>query len=81
MSAPPIRLDFFDLGDTLVVSNTREWVAVAKQVIADLKSQGVRVGVISNTADLTRDELAPLLPIDFDWATFAPQCVIRVAAQ
>lgn len=76
MDATPIRTVFFDLGDTLVVSNTRSWIAGAKQAISDLKSQGVRIGVISNTGDLTREELAPYLPTDFDWEAFTPQCVI-----
>jgi FMN phosphatase YigB (HAD superfamily) len=79
VDAPPTRVVFFDLGDTLVASADRAWVPGAKAALADLASGGLRLGVISNTGNLSRDQLAELLPADFDWATFAPELVILSA--
>ncbi|HEX4612910.1 MAG TPA: HAD hydrolase-like protein [Urbifossiella sp.] len=76
---PTIRVVFFDLGDTLVVSADRSWVPGAKAVLAELGSRGLRLGVISNTGDLSRDQLTPLLPADFDWAVFDSRLVILSA--
>lgn len=76
MDAHRIQAVFFDIGNTLVVSGTREWVPGARQLLRDLGAAGVRLGVISNTDRLSRDELAPLLPADFDWDAFEARLVI-----
>jgi putative hydrolase of the HAD superfamily len=73
---PPLRVAFFDIGDTLVETDTRRWVPGAKEALDALRAQELRLGVISNTGTLTRAELAPLLPVDFDWRAFAPELVI-----
>lgn len=75
-----IRAAFFDLGNTLVVTADRSWVPGAKAALAELRARNVTLGVISNTANLNRDELTPFLPVDFDWAMFAPELVILSAA-
>lgn len=75
MAPPCIRAAFFDLGDTLVVPADRSWVPGAADLLAEFRSRGVRLGVISNTGTLTRDQLARLLPPDFDWAVFDPGLV------
>lgn len=59
---------FFDIGDTLVRKS--KWLPGAKEVLAKLKSKGVRLGLISNTGNLSRDQLQPLLPDDFDFDNF-----------
>lgn len=76
MGQEPIRVVFFDLGDTLVTSANRQWVPGAQALLARLKARSLRLGVSSNTADLTRDELQPLLPVDFDWGLFEPGLII-----
>jgi FMN phosphatase YigB (HAD superfamily) len=76
VSPTPIRVAFFDLGNTLVVTADRSWAPEAQAVLAELHTRGLRLGVISNTGDLSRDELSPLLPSDFDWSVFADELVI-----
>jgi FMN phosphatase YigB (HAD superfamily) len=75
----PIHAAFFDLGDTLVVSVDRSWVPGAKAALSELRSRGLRLGVISNTGNLSRAQLSQLLPADFDWAAFDSQLVILSA--
>ena len=72
----PYCVVFFDLGNTLVVTKDRSWVPGARDAIAQLLKHGVRLGVISNTGNSSRDELAKLLPTDFDWTVFTPKYVI-----
>jgi FMN phosphatase YigB (HAD superfamily) len=79
VDALPVRVVFFDLGDTLVVPADRSWVPGAKATLAELRSRGLRLGVISNTGTLSRGQLTPHLPPDFDWAAFADQLVILSA--
>jgi len=63
-----VKVIFFDIGDTLV--SKKQWLANAKETIAALRQMDIRLGLISNTGDLTRDQLAALLPADFSFATF-----------
>jgi FMN phosphatase YigB (HAD superfamily) len=74
MSVLPIATVFFDLGDTLVQS--RDWVPGAKAALAALKQRSVRLGVLSNTANLSRRELSTLLPPDFRFETFEAELVL-----
>jgi len=76
VAIPHIRAVFFDLGNTLVVTRDRSWVPGAKEALAELRARNVPLGVISNTGDRDQDQLTPLLPVDFDWATFAQGMVI-----
>lgn len=66
MGAPcvSVRAIFFDLGDTLVVSDGDLFVERpgASAMIADLKALGMRVGIITNTpAGFSREDLEGLL--------------------
>jgi putative hydrolase of the HAD superfamily len=61
---------FFDIGKTLVAENTSVWNPGARALLAGLRQQNVRLGLLSNTGDLTRDELEPRLPADFAWDLF-----------
>jgi beta-phosphoglucomutase len=79
MNLPTVRVVFFDLGETLVRTADRSWVPGAKAVLASARAAGLRVGVISNTGDLTRAQLAAVLPADFDWGAFEPGLVILSA--
>lgn len=71
-----IEVVFFDIGDTLAVVSTREWVPGAKSALAALASKGLRLGLLSNTGPLTRDQVTDLLPTDFDWSVFEPDLVL-----
>ncbi len=73
-----IKVVFFDLGDTLVVSDRerREWMPGAKAVLKRLADMGVRLGIISDTADLSREQLLELLPEDFDFGAFEEGLII-----
>ncbi len=60
----PVKVVFFDIGNTLV--RGEQWVPGAKDAIAKLKANRIRVGLISNTGVLSREELADrFLPADF----------------
>jgi FMN phosphatase YigB (HAD superfamily) len=77
MGADTIRVLFFDLGDTLVTSGRPpQWVPGARELLASLRGTSVRLGIISNTGTLTRAQLAPLLPGDFDWTIFEPSLIV-----
>src|SRR5262245_8146820 len=66
-----VSVVFFDLGDTLVSSVTTQWLPGATDTLSKLKQKGIRLGIISNTGDLDRADLQPLLPSDFDFNLFA----------
>lgn len=44
---------FFDIGDTLVEA-PKKWVPEAKELLEQIGSTNVRLGLISNTSDLSR---------------------------
>jgi FMN phosphatase YigB (HAD superfamily) len=71
-----IQVVFFDLGNTLVVSDTTNWNSSAKAVLTALKKKGVRLGIISNTGNLKREELKKRLPPDFDFNTFEANLIL-----
>jgi len=74
--AKSTKVVFFDLGNTLVVSGTTEWNPPGKAVLSALKNAGVRLGVISNTGDLTRAKLKQRLPPDFDFNVFEAHLIL-----
>ena len=74
--AQTVKVVFFDLGKTLVITETKKWNPPAKAVLSELRKAGVRLGVISNTANLKRDELKELLPADFDFNLFDSDLVL-----
>jgi len=71
-----LQVIFFDIGDTLIIKGTREWVPEAKNVLARLHHKGLRLGLISNTADLSRADFLKLLPDDFDLSLFEASLII-----
>ena len=65
---------FFDIGDTLVTdTGTR---ASALGCVETLVSAGFRVGIISNTGDLTRTQLIGVLPTDFSFSPFDDELIL-----
>lgn len=67
---------FFDLGETLV-TGSRQWLPGAQALLASLKSKGYKLGIISNTANLTpRQAILDILPVDFDIGVFEPTLVL-----
>lgn len=64
-----IRVVYFDIGNTLV--SDKKWLPGAKKAVADLAANKIRIGLISNTGQLTREELSEgFLPADFDLESF-----------
>ena len=58
-----VKVVFFDIGNTLV--SEKKWLPGAKEIVAKLKVKGIRVGLISNTGRMSREELAEVVPNDF----------------
>jgi HAD superfamily hydrolase (TIGR01662 family) len=79
-----LKVIFFDIGDTLVTrapnatapTDRNVWIPGAKELIAQLQSKGFRVGLISNTGNLKRDDFLKLVPEDFDLAQFDAKLVL-----
>ena len=63
-----IKVIFFDIGNTLI--SKKQWLSGAREFVAAVKEKKIRVGLISNTGNLTRDRLQTLLPEEFDFAVF-----------
>jgi FMN phosphatase YigB (HAD superfamily) len=73
----PYKTIFFDLGGTLVLPESRQWIAGAVETLKQLKKTGINLGIISNTGDLTREQLqAKFLPEDFNFEIFQAEIVI-----
>jgi putative hydrolase of the HAD superfamily len=70
-----IKVAFFDLGNTLIGSN-RDWIPGARETLANLHQKQVRLGLISNTGNLSRPEIINLLPQDFDLSLFEKNLLI-----
>ena len=65
---------FFDIGDTIIDAKTFTWRPGAQQLLERLQKLHP-LGVISNTGQLTRDELLKKLPSDFI-GHFQPNLII-----
>ncbi|MCA1633615.1 MAG: HAD hydrolase-like protein [Acidobacteria bacterium] len=70
-----INVAFFDLGETLL-TRRRESVPGAREVLAELRRRQVRLGIISNTGDMSRRAILETLPRDFDLGAFEQRLVI-----
>ena len=70
-----IKVAFFDLGGTLVGGN-RDWIPGAKETLYKIREKGIRIGLISNTKNLSRSEILAILPQDFDLNLFKNELVI-----
>jgi len=76
-SEVPINTVFFDLGDTLVKAQDRSWLPGMQDGLGELRSRGLRLGIISNTGKLSRQELADkYLPPDFKFSDFVSSLTI-----
>jgi len=71
----PIKVIFFDLGDTLVTAD-RKWISGAPEILHQLKEGGIRLGVISNTGTLPRAQVLEQLPQNFDLQLFETKLVL-----
>jgi putative hydrolase of the HAD superfamily len=69
-----IEVIFFDIGDTLIAK--QQWLPGAKEILATLRGKNIRIGLISNTGDWTREQLQERLPDDFDFANFEEGLVL-----
>jgi FMN phosphatase YigB (HAD superfamily) len=68
---------FFDLGDTLVDGHsTTTWLPGAKAALSALKSKGFRLGIISNTATLSRSQILTILPVDLNFNLFESELIL-----
>jgi FMN phosphatase YigB (HAD superfamily) len=65
---------FFDLGDTLVKG--KNWLPGAKELLGLISRDEIRLGIISNTGDLSRAGLLAALPADFPWGLFESDLII-----
>ena len=63
-----IKAIFFDIGDTLI--SKKQWLPGARETVLAMRKKEVRVGLISNTGNLSREDLGKLLPADFDFGLF-----------
>ncbi len=70
-----IKVAFFDLGRTLV-GDKSDWIPGAKDTLSRMLERGIRLGIISNTKNLSRPEILKLLPEDFDITLFENELVI-----
>ena len=73
-TAIPLQVVFFDLGDTLI-STGRTWVPGAKNALEALLGAGARLGIISNTGNMTVSQIEALFPPDFEVAVFKRELV------
>jgi len=67
---------FFDLGLTLVGQDTAHWNLGAPALLSHLRTAGVKLGIISNTGDMTRAQLQSRLPTDFRFTSFDPALIL-----
>ncbi len=70
-----IEVVFFDLGNTLI-NDGRLWVPGAKNCLEVLHAKGLRLGIISNTGDLTEAQIEGLFPADFPSDLFEANLVL-----
>jgi FMN phosphatase YigB (HAD superfamily) len=68
------KVIFFDLGDTLI--KNKHWLPGTWQLVQLLFKENVRLGVISNTGELTRKDLVTMLPDNFSWNYFEDELII-----
>lgn len=69
------KIIFFDLGETLIMKN-RQWVPGAQTTLITLREKGLRLGIISNTGNLSRAQLIDVLPADFEFQMFDKNLII-----
>ena len=75
MADMEIQTVFFDIGDTLV-RDAQNWIPGAKEFLGQISSTNLRLGLISNTGNLQRNELLSHLPHDFDFQDFEDELIL-----
>ncbi len=75
MSFAPYKVILFDIGNTLVIAKNG-WVTGAQNVVTQLYQKGYRLGLISNTGDMTRVQLLSILPQNFNLSLFEENLII-----
>lgn len=75
MADTEIQVVFFDIGDTLVRS-AQSWIPGAKEFLSQISSTNLRLGLISNTGNLNRNELTSHLPSDFNFQNFEDELIL-----
>lgn len=58
------------------MTGDKHWLPGAKSVLSQLHDRGLRLGLITNTGNLTRAQFLKLLPADFNLDLFAAELVI-----
>lgn len=83
MKPIPLKVIFFDLGDTLVHPTTSsptgvrfDWVPGAANLIDQLQQIDIRLGVLSNTGTMSRTQLFQMLPHDFPFELFDENLIL-----
>lgn len=67
---------FFDLGLTLLAEDSTQWNPGAQALLTQLGAASIRLGVISNTGNFTRPQLADRLPKTFKWNVFEADLIL-----
>ena len=70
-----LKVIFFDLGETLVTKD-KQLITGVKEMLDALHQKGIRLGIISNTGNLTRAEVVKMLPADFDFSIFEEKLIV-----
>lgn len=70
-----LKVIFFDLGETLLTKD-KQLIMGVKTMLAALRQKGIRLGIISNTGNLTRTELVKTLPAGLNLGMFEEQLII-----
>lgn len=70
-----IKVAYFDLGGTLV-TDKRAWIPGAQETLSGMLQRNIRLGLISNTKNLSRPEILEILPKDFNLSLFEDELVI-----
>ena len=70
-----VLVAYFDIGDTLVASDGT-WMSGARTALERLRGRGIRLGLISNTGELSRQQVLARLPYDFNPEWFNPDLVL-----
>lgn len=70
-----LKVIFFDLGETLVTKD-KKLIAGVEPMLAALHKKGIRLGIISNTAQMKKADVIKSLPADLNLGLFEESMVI-----
>jgi FMN phosphatase YigB (HAD superfamily) len=69
-----VKVIFFDLNALVRIGGS--WVSGARNLLLDMRSRALRLGLVANTNGLTLARLRPSLPRDFDPSWFDPELIL-----